>query len=115
VATSKQGRALGILIAVPVAALAWSMARGALAPVLTFVGALVLGAVFGVIAGLGQLAGRHDWRDRIGTLVILFVGGVAVFAPADVARSFVPGLSVGGIVGFVGLVLALAASPGGEE
>ena len=78
-------------------------------------GAILLGAIFGAIGALGHVGGHPDWTTRIGIVFIMMAGGVGVFGPPDKARLIVPYLSIGAIVGFVGLVMALAASPNEDD
>lgn len=69
---------------------------------------LIVGSVLGAVGALAYLAQRHDYVWRIGNVVILFLGGVAVFAPPQAARCFVPSVTVGLILGALGLLVALS-------
>ncbi len=104
-----------ILLGAAVAGLARSIASGAPVPPLVCGTALVLGAALGAIATLGHLGGREDLRDRVGTVAVLFLGGVAAMGSPEGARAFVPCFSIGALAGAVGLVVALGgAGEGGQ-
>jgi hypothetical protein len=77
--------------------------------------ALVVGGILGATAALTYLGGQPERAFRIGTVAIVLVGGVAVFAATATARAFVPAFTAGGIVGAAALVLALGASDGAGE
>jgi len=110
------GRLVAITVAIVFALI--GQAIGSDAPIagpLLILGSLAVGAFFGAITALGHVGGRTDWSFRIGTVAILFLGGIAVFTPTAKAMLIVPSASMGALTGFFSLVMALSMPSGDDE
>jgi hypothetical protein len=72
----------------------------------------IFAAGFGAVGALAYLGGRPDYATRIGTVVILFLGGIAVFASRETALVVVPSATAGLLLGFAACLAFLGLSEG---
>ncbi len=79
------------------------------------IGSILFGVIFGAFGALTHLAGRSDYVTRIGTVVILFLGGIAVFTPHQTAITVVPAATCGILLGFALCVGFLSVSSEGSD
>jgi len=106
-------RIVRICIGVAIALFGSALASGAIkaGPGL-MLGGVIFGAGFGAVGALAYLGGRQDYAGRIGTVFILFVGGIAVFTQRQTALALVPSATAGLLVGFAVCLTFLNISEG---
>lgn len=106
-------RAISIAIGIAFALFGSMMASGGVhAGLGIIVFGVVVGASFGAVGAMAYLGGRPDYASRIGTVVILFLGGIAVFTPKEVALAAVPSATAGILLGFAACLAFLGLSEG---
>jgi hypothetical protein len=106
-------RIVNICIGIAIALFGSALASGALkvGPGL-MLGGIIFGAGFGAVGALAYLGGRPDYASRIGTVFILFLGGIAVFTQKQTALALVPSATAGLLVGFAACLAFLNISEG---
>jgi hypothetical protein len=103
-------RTIGIALAVAFAIFGSMLSSGDVRGPGLIIGSTIFGALFGGIGALAYLGDRPDYVTRIGTVVILFLGGVAVFTSRATAVTVVPSATAGLLVGFSACLAYLGLS-----
>jgi hypothetical protein len=76
-------------------------------PFITGLIALGLGAVFGVIFGLGFVGERRGWMAQGGGILVAMCVAVGIWGTHETAKIFVPAATLGAVVAILAVLLVV--------